>query len=281
MNTDLEQDKRDSLSKESQNLPQPYTESKPAPKPDSNSPQSNGGAMYITLGLLAAIVVCIIIGIVVYRGAAEKFVTALGESYRQTSNAAAEETYNRFYESSFNTAEAKNHVKNQVSISVGSLREDTELQVLKVQDVEYAFGTLSNKEEKWLRATGSAVFTVNLAASEFVIDDARQHVLVRIPKPEAGSFDLEVEAPDDISPKQSKSFVDQITGIFAGDRAIEGAHLHDKLRGEAYAKLQKEVASSPEFYQAAKDNAIITITNIVKSLNPEIPELKVEVEFFE
>lgn len=280
MNTDFERDAHNLPPQDSQNLPQAYTAPKLAQETDNKLSQNNvGNAMYITLGLLASIVACVIIGIFVYRSAATKFVSALGESYRQASDKVAKETYDRFYENSFNTAQAKNHVKNQVSISVGSLREDTELQVLKVQDVEYAFGTLSNKEEKWLRAKGSAIFTVNLAASEFLVDDARQYVLVRIPKPEAGSFDL--KEPDDISPKQNKSFVDQITGIFAGDSTVEGAHLHDKLRSEAYAKLQKTVASSPDFYQVAKDNAIITITNIIKGLNPDIPNLKVEVEFFE
>lgn len=279
MNTDFKRDMHELPPQDPQNLPQTDAAAKPGLKTAGDPPQVNdGSAMYIALGLLAAIIICVVIGIVVYRSAAAKFVSAMGESYRQATDTAAKETYDRFYENSFNTAQAQNHVKNQVSISVGSLREDTELQVLKVQDVEYAFDTLSSKEEKWLRVTGSAVFTVNLAASEFLIDDARQYVLVRMPKPEAGGFDL--KQWKDISPEQSKNFVDTITGIFAGDHSDEESQLFDKLSSEAYAKLQKEVASSPDFYQAAKDNAITSITNIIKGLNPEIPELKVEVEFF-
>lgn len=244
------------------------------------SPRKNNGSdsLSVSLVLLAAIVVCILVGTFMIRRVIGKCFAGLTDGFHNTVDTAASETYDFFYKKSYESAYAQNHVRNKVSIIIGPLREKAELEVLEVHDVEYTFGALSDKKEKWLKSTGSAVFTVNLAAGEFLTDDARQYVLMRVPAPEVGAFNI--SDPVDISPEQKKGLLSSFTG-FGGDHADEESDLANTLVAEAQVKMQETVSSSPYFYNAAKDAAKTTLINFVKSLNPEIPELTVEVEFFE
>lgn len=251
--------------------PQKVKQEKPPHK------NNKSDSLLISLVLLATIVVCILVGAFMIWRIVGKCFAGLADGFHNTVDTVASETYDFFYNKSYESAYAQNHVRNDVSIIIGPLREKAELEVLEVHDVEYTFGTPSDKKERWLKATGNAVFTVNLAAGEFLTDDARQYVLLRVPVPEAGGFTI--TKTDNISPEQKKGW--QFFTGFGGDHSDEESDLAHTLLAEAQVKMQETVSSSPYFYNAAKDAAKTTLINFVKSLNPEIPELTVEVEFFE
>ena len=74
--------------------------------------------------------------------------------------------------------------------------------------------------------------------------------------------------------------------MFKDDRLIvngsykEGEELAKAQYDIAYTKIVKEFSSNQYFYNSAKKAAENTIRCLVKQLNPSIPDLIVEVEFF-
>ena len=106
----------------------------------------------------------------------------------EAEKAAAEETvYHAYYEQGYQLAEAEYHVKNRAMISLGNIRETAVLEVLNISDIAFMIEdpTAENKNiQSWLEVPGTGVFTVNLAAGEFLADDERMMVYVRLPKPE-------------------------------------------------------------------------------------------------
>ena len=57
---------------------------------------------------------------------------------------------------------------------------------MKASDVEYVtdnYGVTNDKTASWLKVKGTGEFKVNLKTAEFLIDNARNSVTVRISKP--------------------------------------------------------------------------------------------------
>lgn len=105
----------------------------------------------IVCGLVA--IALLIAFFYVMGGATEKGVDAAKHQYEATKNMYTEQIYTDYYQRSFNAAEAKNHVSNRTSITIGSLREKAELVVMKASDVEYVtdnYGVTNDKTASWL-----------------------------------------------------------------------------------------------------------------------------------
>ena len=159
---------------------------------------------------------------------------------------------------SYNIAEADNHVKNRGIISIENIQEKADLEVLEVSDVEYITNEKSgDKVTSWLEVPGTGVFTVNLAMSEFVIDDMRHYVLARVPKPEIKAENIQIDT------KKVKIL------------AYQNNHW-----SEAQAIIQEDVQSNERYFEIAKSSAESIIKQLIKSLNKDVANLDVEVEFF-
>lgn len=193
-------------------------------------------------------------------------------AYEDAKDKAKDDAYQLFYDTAYVSAERKYHVSNNVSIEVASIREKASIEVLKVSDVEYVIESKENNEngiECWMEFYGDGVYTVDMKASEFVIDSDRQYVLVRVPRPELTN--CKITQANQLRWKN---------GLF--DKSISvGTDLAVEMRNAGYVKLNNYMKSNAQFYKSAKSSAQIVIANLVKSLNSELTDLVVEVEFVE
>lgn len=181
--------------------------------------------------------------------------------------------YDKIYQSSFDFAEASTHTSNYAVISIEGIEEISRLEVLTVSDSEFVTKNADENDSTvaWLEVQGIGIFTVDLSASEFIIDRARQSVLVRIPAP-ALTVSSILEA--------DQKFWKNGSIIFNGS-AAEGVHLGQAQLREGRILIENAIKQNRSFNEAAKDSAVRMIQSLVQQWNPKIPDLQVEVEFIE
>ena len=219
----------------------------------------------------------------IYKGADEAINT-----FSDSVEDASEEVENEFYEWGLNYGESSHHVKNIVSISLGRICEKMELEVLQVYDVGYI--PFSNNDEKnifekirasisrqypnnivsWLNVSASGSFTVDMRASEFIIDNNRQYVLIRVPKPRLSNYHLN---EDQI---ESLNFHD---GGLVKDSATVGQDIAQRHLQYAEGLLKSKAFSNQYYYSQACENTQTILRTLIKQFNPKLPNLTVEIEF--
>lgn len=271
------------------NLPEILTTEVPEGMQPSNScPQKRTpiklSRKHLILGALClcAVLLCLNVFFVLdtlktgTNAAIDSFVTAKDES--------AEAVYQAFYDASYTAAERVHHVSNNISITIGDLQEEQRLEVLKVSEVTYEttpeknreavlkniFGAFDKEATSWLEVPGSGVFTVNLQASEFIIDEERQYVLIRVPSPELTQFSIDYANVEVLLFEKGGAFKN--SGKYGKDLAIEQLQ-------SAELTIRQKLINNQNIYGRAKDSATNMLVTLVKQLNPKLPNLKVEVEF--
>ena len=213
---------------------------------------------------------------------------AAAMAYSSEKDKVAEAVYQEYYQKSYDKSEKKHHVSNEVSITIGNLKEEEKLEVLRISEVEYI--TSEDEEGKlltniknaikdvffsmdsWLKVPASGVFTVDLRTSEFIFDHARSYVLIRIPEPKITSFGIDY---------QNVELLHFENGGILKSSAKIGESLAQEQLQSAELKLWQRAEQTQSFYQRAKESAETTLTNLVKQLNPEIPDLVVEIEYID
>ena len=224
----------------------------------------------IILSIVMIFVIVLLFGNMVSTGA-----EAVAASYTNAYNEQRNIVYQEKYDAYKSSAEEKFHVSNKVSIYVGNLKEEEKLEVLKVSDVEFVIEDKNNNDGKiisWLAVPGEGSFVVDLKAGEYVIDNERAHVLVRLPYPELTDITI------DLANVQKILFKDN---IFNGNGSYsEGEELAQRQLRQAELLIKKEFTSNQNFYLNAQKAAISTIKALVKQLNPKVENLVVDVEFY-
>lgn len=196
----------------------------------------------------------------------DKVSSSAKNAYAQALEEQNKETYEMFYNSAFGMAEQKYHVSNDVKITIEDIRKVSELEVLQVSAIEYVFHEENN--QVWTAVRGHGVYTVDLTLGEFIVDNARQYVLARIPQPKLNTVGLDYEY-------ENYLFKD---GVFNGSTS-EGVNLAMEDLKRAQEQLQIKLTSMQEYYDEAEASARRLIEEMVKNFNAEVPELAVEVEF--
>lgn len=200
-------------------------------------------------------------------------VSALKDSYKTTYEKEKDAAYNFQYEKSFKKAEKEYHVENRVAISLKGLQETANLEVLKVSDTEYI---VSEDEDNgkgitsWLEVPGQGTYIVNLQAAEFIVDNEREYVLVRAPYPEITNISIDYGNVKELLFKNN---------IFDDSFSV-GEDLARTQLNSADILIKKEFASNQHFYQSAQKAAVSSIQCLVKQLNPKLPDMTVDVEFY-
>ena len=211
------------------------------------------------------------------------------DSFGTAKDEAAEEAYQFFYDQSYKAAEEAHHVSNNVSITIGDLREEQKLEVLKVSDVAYETpepkdqgwfeelianitGIFDADVVSWLEVPGNGVFTVNLQAGEFIIDEARQYVLIRVPSPKLTEFAIDYENVELLLFEEGGAFKN--SAKYGVDKAIEQLQ-------SAELTMMQNVNNNQEFYKRAMESTEKMLINLVQQLNPQLHNLVVEVEFID
>ncbi len=208
------------------------------------------------------------------------------DSFRPAVEQAESETYDWFYTNSYNAAEAAYHVSTDVLITVGQLNQENRLEVLRVSDISYeqtsgnglqgdfSLGAVTNffvdDARSLLEVPGYGVFTVDLRAAEFIIDNERQYVLIRVPEPELTQFTIDYENVVQLQFESGGILNDSVdVGVEVAKQQLAGAEL----------KLRQNIGNNQNFYSLAQSSAEKLLTTLVKQLNPKLPELCVEIEF--
>ena len=216
-------------------------------------------------------------------------VSAAADSYGEKKEQVEEAVYNTFYQKSYEISEKKHHVSNDIAITIGNLQEQSKLEVLEICDVAYKVTPVKEKEfieeiigavqeifsdelESWLEVPANGVFVVDLKSAEFIVDNARQYVLIRVPNPELSEFTI------DYAGVNLLYFEDG--GLLKKSAAV-GEDMAREMLQSAELELLQEANSNQQYYKNATENAKKILTNLVKQLNPDVPDLLVEVEFIE
>ena len=215
--------------------------------------------------------------------------SAASDSFSSAKENASDEAYSYFFEKSYTSAEKAHHVSTSISVNIGDLHEEQSLEVLQVRTVSYEVPSESDKGKlatlvsdavdalaadpiSWLEVPGYGVFTVNLQTCEFIIDNTRQHVLIRATSPELEDFSIDYA--------NVKSLYFEKGGLFKNSAKC-GADEARKQLQNAELKMHQDINNNQQFYKQAKTSAETIIKNLVKQLNPQLPDLTVEVEFID
>ncbi len=161
---------------------------------------------------------------------------------------------------------------NDVSINVDEVRKTAKLEVMKVSSVVYIHdtGKLGDKVLAWLKVRGEGVYTVDMAAGEYLVDEANRYVLVKVPAPELGEVD--------ITEYENRKF--ESSHWFTVEKPGEGVALAMNQLAKAQRELTDDIKNNLGAREMMEPTARTLITALVRSLNPEVPDLTVEVEFF-
>ena len=238
---------------------------------DNSKKSGNKGSLP---GLIVAVVVLAVASVFFWSQFSKKAGDAANAAYQAARQTESESVYSNYYEKSYASAEEKAHVKNIVSINVESLSTEPKLEVLRVSDVEYAITdpkTDGGNVSSWLEIPGIGIFTVDLSAGEFIVDDVRERVLVRVPYPKLTQLTLDYENVKELFWSQG----------YRNYSYKDGEDLAQSQLNEGYIQLQNYMNSNEKLFLNAKDSAVNMITFFVKELNPAIPNLQVDVEFMD
>lgn len=129
----------------------------------------------------------------------------------------------------------------------------------------------NNGITSWLEVPGEGVFTVDLQVSEFIIDNKHHYILARIPNPVLSECRVLYQDAVQLEYKND---------IF-NDSIKVGEDLARMQFKEAYMRIMTEFTSNPNFFDSARSAAETIVVNLIKSFNPDIPDLVVEVNFIE
>ena len=223
--------------------------------------------------VILGIVVMGILSLIISFAAFRIGVSALKKSYKTTFEKEKEAAYNAQYEKYFKQAEKAYHVSNRVNISIEGLKETANLEVLEVSDTEYI---ISDKEDNgngitsWLEVPGQGTYIVNLQAAEFIVDNEREYVLIRAPYPEITNISIDYGNVKKLLFKNN---------IFNDSYSV-GEDLARSQLNSADLLIKKEFASNQHFYLSAQEAAVSSIQCLVKQLNPKLPDMTVDVEFY-
>ena len=171
------------------------------------------------------------------------------------------------YEKTYGMTEAAYHVSNQVNISIEGIREKADLEVLAV-DTKYIYIHEGNPKV-WYEIPATGYFTVDLAMSEFIIDNNRMHVLAKIPDPTIKNI------TEDYNNVNQLLFKD---GVFNGS-IQQGEDLARQMYLEAHNTMLKELSLNAYYFSAAQSAAEKLIVNMIKALNPDLQSMTVDIEF--
>ena len=234
-------------------------------------PVKNGKVSFPVVSILLTVMIAAVTAFL-WSGITTSGASALFDSYNTAYASEKTAAYQAQYQKYFEKAEKAYHVANHVTISIGDLREQAKLEVLRVSDVEYIIETSednSSNISSWLEVPGQGTYIVDLQAAEFIVDDERSFVLVRLPYPELSNISI------DYANVKKLFFKNDLLN----DSYRVGEDLARQQLSTADLLIKKEFASNQSFYRTAQEASRSTIQYLVKQLNPGVTDLVVEVDF--
>lgn len=215
------------------------------------------------------------------------FILGIQGTYHSAKDTAKQETEESFYNAVFELSESAHHLSNDITIQIQGITEIRNLEVLNVFLTDYqvwpeqetsggvldiVVDPLIGDAEAWIRFDGIGIFTVSLQNADFILDEQRKSVLVRVPSPVMERVLIQQDEDDVLYTSNA--------GLF-NNASDTGQQLVLSLTQKAQQDMTAKARSNPEYYAQAKASAEKTITQLIKNLNPDLPDLTVEVEFID
>ena len=218
------------------------------------------------------IVVFCVLSILIYKTGRNIVINSAKDAYDNASASAYDQHYQEFY----NRGEAAYHVNSEVTIVIGPIKEKSELEVLTVGATVFVH---NSDETVWEEISGTSSYTVNLKAAEFAVDNQRKTVYIRLPKPqlkEKVSIDEDhLHVYKFIGDGKINDLIQDITGSIqqGGADAVE-------MRKTGTSMILSQLKTKSDYYDAAKSSAESIIKDLVVSVNPNVSDIRVEVDFY-
>ncbi len=253
-------------------------EAPPAPRKAKREKKSRGPGV---LGMLAALnpiasaavaavaVIALVLGLSWYLGSLNGMKNGIGDSFSKNKDAKAAEVRENIYTAGYGRGFEENHVENVIAIRIDEVRETGRLQIMRVRSSAYVIDD-GAEDVSWLKAVGEGVYTVDLTAGEYITDTPNRYVLVRVPSPEL--TDVTLVSTEQLHYRNNR---------LIGNGSVEaGEKLAMNQRARALTMLREDLRSNTTVTRSLNDAAQDLISALVRSLNPDIADLTVEVEFF-
>ena len=215
------------------------------------------------------------------------FILGAQRTYHSAKDTAKQETEESFYNAVFELSESAHHLSNDITIQIQGITEIRNLEVLNVFLTDYQIwpeqetsggvldivvDPLIGDAEAWIRFNGIGTFTIDLQNTDFILDEQRKAMLVRVPSPVMEQILIQQDEDDVLYTSSA--------GLF-NNASDTGQQLVLSLTQKAQQDMTAKARSNPEYYAQAKASAEKTIIQLIKNLNPDLPDLTVEVEFID
>ena len=254
--------------------------------PNQGNPEPGKGKKHIFLNFLKpSILRPLIFCLISLLAASFLFIVGVNEAFFATKEAVKEDTKNHFYDVAFELSESAHHLSNDITIQIQGITEMRNLEVLNVFLTDYQIwpeqdssggildvvtDPLMGDAEAWIRFNGIGTFTVDLQNTEFILDEQRQTVLIRVPSPVMDQVLIQQDNDDVLYTSDA--------GLF-NNSSDTGNQLILSMTQKAQQNMTAKARSNPEYYAQATASAEKAITRLIKNLNPNLSDLTVEVEF--
>lgn len=221
---------------------------------------------YIPLLCFAAILLLGALSILLYRLGISRIVQSTADAYTSTSSEVFNNTYSEYY----NLGESDYHLSTNAEITIQSIREIDNLEVLTVASKVFI---PSNDGKIWSEISGSSNFFVNMQLAEYIADSARKYILVRIPKPTLS---------ENLQLIDWKEYDFTNGGILENIKSSikDGVDFAVEANGQAKEQILNNLRTNQDYPQRARESAKMILTSLIKGINPDIKDLTVDVEFY-
>lgn len=220
----------------------------------------------IFLGILIVVLVIVIFNLL--SAMVKRFSDGYSKDFQDAKAQASTEAYNIAY----NNAREKFKITNTVEINIGNLRDE---QKLEVYEVNASSLQQSEDKEAIVLFNGSSVFTVDMRSAEYLVDNAHQKVTIRIPKPEVSQKVLSTDY--EIVYLKDKGFIGRIVDNLTDSAVGVGEDKALAMTKSASEDMRTKIVNNQEYYAQAVTSAKNFLSDSVKALNPDIPNLQVEI----
>ena len=173
---------------------------------------------------------------------------------------------------SYFTARNNRAASSVAAITIGNLDKRGDLEVLKIRASEVIIDNAYENAQRidaWTECTGSGTFILDIANSEFVVDQARRIVIVRTP---------DVVLSDNFTLDYGEIRELFFSNNWSDDSYKDGADLAESQLKRAYTKILDTISENPYYYETARDSAERIVISLIKGFNRDIKDLQVIVE---
>ena len=200
--------------------------------------------------------------------------SACASAFNTAYNKTKEDTYNAFYQAAYDYLEHTYHLSNKATISIGNIKEENALEVLKVSTSWCQIVPDKDSNEKtgrWVLFNGSGVYTVDLRCSEFFVDNDNRFILIKLPTPKLNHIHLD---------GNTKIYKCDREGWGNGDFNT-GHEMYMSDKAEAQINITQKLENNDENLSKAKSAAESLVKNLIKSVNQDLnlKDSEIQIEF--